>query len=230
MTAECSVVIVAGGSGTRFGGDAPKQFLDLCGCPVLVWSAKFFSKQPEVGEIIVVAAPDWLDTASRMILFEELGTPCKFVVGGPRRQDSVANGLAVVDEGVEVIAVHDAARPFPPANFGEAVAVARADGAAIFALPVADTLKLVGEAGEIERTVSRENLWGAQTPQFLRRDIAVRVAEALRNTDVEYTDEAAAVEALGIRVRVVRGERTNFKITTAEDLKLAEEFGTFRGR
>lgn len=222
-TRTCGIVLVAAGSGTRMGAGQPKQFRQLLGKPVIIWSALAFAQMPEVREIVVVTAPDFAEDVRAM--FEAHGLTAKIALGGARRQDSVLAGVRALSHDTEFAAVHDAARPFPPANLGEALGSAAETGAAIFALPVTDTLKR-GDDGNITGTVDRAGLWRAQTPQVARRRLLIDALEACGSCEV--TDEAAALERAGVSVRLVMSAAENIKITTAEDWTMAEAIATWR--
>jgi 2-C-methyl-D-erythritol 4-phosphate cytidylyltransferase len=151
-----------------------------------------------------------------------MSIPVTLVTGGLRRQDSVAAGVAAVSPLSDVVLIHDGARPLATAALFDACAhEARRSGAAIVAVPVSDTLKQVADL-TIGATVSREGLWGAQTPQGFRRDFIQGAIERTRIMDNEFTDEASLLEALGQPVRIVPGDRTNIKVTHPEDLELVD--------
>lgn len=217
-----SVIIAAGGQGTRLGAVRPKQFLEVGGRSLLEWTVRALTACPEVDEL-VVALPA-ADAAAPPAFLSALARPrVRVVVGGPRRQDSVANAFAAVDARADLVAVHDAARPFvSPALVQRTLAAAAAHGAAIAALPVRDTVKQAGETAEgrvIARTIPRETLALAQTPQAFRRDVfAVAMAGA---AGPEATDEAMLAERAGVAVHLVDGEPGNIKVTTMEDLEVA---------
>ena len=170
MREECGVIIVAGGSGTRMGGRELKQFRLLHNRPVFLWSARFFAAQNSVNEIVLVVPEHELERASVLYERHGVGGRSKIVAGGERRQDSVAAGLAAFSNAPTMVAIHDAARPFPPQNFDAAVMRASERNGVIFALPVGDTLKKVDKQS-IRGTVGREKLWAAQTPQIFRREL-----------------------------------------------------------
>lgn len=202
-------VVVAGGSGTRFG--RPKQFALLAGRPVVEWSVA--ACRPAAGGVVLVVPDGHLDRPHGADTV---------VAGGPTRSASVRNGLAAVPGDAAVILVHDAARPLAGPSLFLAVLAAlddpSADGA-VCALPVADTLKRVDPSlGTITETVDRADLVAVQTPQAFRAGI-LRRAHA---RDVEATDDAALVEGLGATVRVVPGDPRNVKLTTPADLAFAE--------
>lgn len=212
-----AAIIVAGGKGERVGAAQPKQFLDLGGGrTMLSMSIQTFLACSDVDEVIVAVPPGFAD---RVRPAERLHV----VEGGRRRQDSMANAFARVSGGVDVVLVHDAARPFVSSRIiADTIAAARLHGAAIAAVPVRDTVKRVSMAGEarvVRETIPRDEVFLAQTPQGFRRDVLEHALEAAAGGDV--TDEAMLVERAGIAVHIVDGDSANLKITTPEDLMLA---------
>ena len=205
-------IVVAGGSGARFGG--AKQFGMLGGRKVVDW-AVLAARSACEGVILVLPA----DQVGRVALDVQ---PDVVVAGGATRSASVRAGLAQVPEGVQVVVVHDAARPMAQVGLFAAVLQALVDGAdgAVAAVPVADTLKRVGPDGAVVETVDRAGLWAVQTPQGFRLEV-LRAAHA---GDPEATDDAGLVEAAGGRVVVVPGDRRNLKVTDPADLALLEAF------
>ena len=215
-----NVILVAGGRGRRFGGAVAKQFQLLAGTPLLVWTARRFRDAPGLTRMIVVAAPE--EHPRCEALLAPLGVPLRFAAAGPERQQSVAAGVALLDPDCEIAVVHDAVRPMvDPAAIAACMEAARETGAAILAIPVADTVKRCAGDRVVE-TVSRGDLWLAQTPQAFRADVLRRAhAEAARE-QIIATDDATLVERLGLPVAVVPGSPSNRKITTPGDLAWAE--------
>ncbi len=221
-----AVIIPAAGASSRFGGAFKKPFLPLAGKPVWQRSVELFCHRPDVAAVLLVLGPADLAAFRERhgIFLGLLFGNVEVVEGGAERFESVANALARVPADVEYVAVHDAVRPLtPPALIDAVFAAARRHGAAMPALPVADTLKRVDPAtGFITETVSRVNLHAAQTPQVFRRDLLVAAYAARARHPTAVTDDAQLVEAAGHRVVVVPGVGRNFKITTADDFALAE--------
>ena len=219
------VIIPAGGTGSRFGHSTPKQFLDLAGTPVLVRTCRAFLELAAI-RLVVVAVPAAHQETSLALLSRHLGQErmarLRVTTGGVTRQDSVRAGLCVLPADIGLVLVHDAARPLiDRATIERCLDTAHRCGAAIAAVPVADTLKQVDPDGRIIRTVDRSGLWQAQTPQGARRDLLERAyAEADRSGRIA-TDEAALLEAAGIPVAVVEGSGRNLKITRPDDLQVA---------
>lgn len=214
-------IIPAAGSGSRFGGETPKQFLPLAGISVLRRSALAAAAAPEVEGIVIAAPADLLERARA----ELAGVPkvAAVVAGGATRVESVGNALAALGTDPEVVVVHDAARPMArPDLFSAAIAAARQAGGAIVAVPVDDTLKRADAHGAVRETVPREGLWRVQTPQAFRTDLLRRAHDEARRAGLDATDDAGLVERVGGTVTVVQGDPMNFKITSPRDFALAE--------
>jgi len=206
-------LIAAAGSGLRLGRGEPKAIVALAGRPLLAWTLDTFSAAG-LGRLVVSAPPDRLEEFRRTA-----GDRAKVVAGGATRSESVRRGFeALAADGNDIVAVHDAARPFvKPDEIRAVVDAAERTGAAIAAIPVADTIK-EASSGRIVRTIDRSNLWAAATPQAFRAEILARALASGRDA----TDEAALCEDLGIPVALVAVSRLGFKITSPEDLELAE--------
>jgi 2-C-methyl-D-erythritol 4-phosphate cytidylyltransferase/2-C-methyl-D-erythritol 2,4-cyclodiphosphate synthase len=216
-------IIAAGGRGQRLGASLPKQLLLLGGRTILERSVGAFVASDRIDEIVVVVPQDLAVDPPPYL--RGAGKPLKVVAGGERRQDSVAIGFAAAGEGADVFVVHDAARPFVTADLiARTVDAAIESGAAVPALASRDTVKEVRMAAApmrfVERTLPRDGLVLAQTPQAFRAAV-LRDAIALGRSGVVATDEASLAEQAGHPVRVVEGEARNIKITTPEDLELA---------
>ena len=211
-----AAAILAAGSSQRLGED--KVTADLGGHPVVAWSIAAADASGAFDEILVVAAPRGISALEAAV--GRLRLRARVVEGGLTRTASSWAALEATD--AEVVAIHDAARPFvSPALFARCVEVARREGAAAAGLPLADTVRRADEAGASLEEVEREGLWQVQTPQAFRRDV---LEHARANAeDRAFSDDAAAVIAAGTRVRMVPGERRNLKITTMEDLAYARE-------
>ena len=216
-----AVVVVAAGSGTRLGAGRPKAFVTLQGRTLLEHSLHAVRGMRYAADAIVVAPADLAEDAA-WLAEQALGAPAAVVAGGDTRQRSVAEGLAVVDPDVDVVLVHDAARALAPASLFDAVveAVLERGYGVIPGLPVSDTVKRVGDAGEVHETVDRSALSAVQTPQGFPRE-QLLTAYALAESD--ETDDAGLVAAAGFRVDVVPGDAHAFKVTTPWDLRRAEE-------
>lgn len=219
-----AAIIAAGGQGARLGAGRPKQLLAIGGRSMLQRSVELLAAHPDVAEIVVVLPAALV--ADPPAYLRTLAKPARVVAGGTSRQDSVANGFALVRERADIVLIHDAARPFAsPELISRTIAAAAESGAAVAALPASDTVKLSLETTTrqgpvVERTIPRERVYLAQTPQAFRTDV-LREAMAAHRATTLATDEAALVEAAGMPVRLVMGEVTNVKITTMADLTVA---------
>lgn len=216
--------MVAAGRSTRLAGGAAKQYRPVAGVPLVLRAVRPFASHPEVGHLVLVLPP--LDAADPpAFLVQHQGAAFTLVAGGSERADSVAAGLAAVHSDCRVILVHDGARPFPARSVIDAViAYARAGEGAIAALPVTDTIKQADsdDPTRIGATVPRARLWRAQTPQGFPRELLERAYARAGARASEATDEAALVEACGGTVRLVPDTIRNLKVTTPDDLALAE--------
>ena len=241
MTARglsASVIIAAAGQGRRFAaGDraepsAPtKVFALLAGRPILAHTLDRFAALAEVAEAIVAVPPDLVTWAAETFgstlgpAADASARPRRlaFVAGGDDRTASVARALEATDPATDLVAIHDAARPLiRPAVVREALRVAAECGAAVVGRPIDHTIKNVPDGRRVERTIPRQGLWIAQTPQVFRRDVIARAYAAREQAGPHITDDAQLVEALGLPVTMVPGDAANFKITTPEDLRLCE--------
>jgi 2-C-methyl-D-erythritol 4-phosphate cytidylyltransferase len=218
-----SAVIVAAGLGQRFGGSTPKQFLSIAGKPILYYTLQIFEQCVAIEEVVVVAAEEWLSHISHAVVDRFGLTKVKKVVaGGNHRQDSVYAGLKALDGPPELVAVHDAVRPFvSAAKVDEVVSACLEHGAAILAVPPKDTIKIEKD-GFVEKTPFRDKLWSVQTPQVFRYDIILEAYAKAYECGVYQTDDSALVERVGYPIKIVEGEELNFKITVPLDLSLAE--------
>lgn len=221
-----SAVIVAAGRGERLGVGEEKAFLHLWDRPILAHALQPFAACACVAEIVVVASAAGVSRAEDLVHRWGIGKVARIVEGGAHRCDSVLAGVAATRSDAAYIAVHDAARPLLAVEELEQVIAAAEqvrEGGAILAAPVKPTIKQVNAAsGLVEATVRRDRLWEAQTPQVFPRALLLEAYRRVRDRGDVPTDEAAAVEALGRPVRVVPGSYRNVKITTPEDLAIAE--------
>lgn len=221
--AKFAVILPAAGRSSRFQDKHYKKpFAPLAGRAVWIHSAERFINRNDVVQTILVISPEDREEFNFKFASNVAILGIDVVQGGAERADSVQNALARVKPAADFICVHDAARPcMTDAWVDKIFEAAQRSGAAIFAIPVVGTLKRVGSDSTIQETVSRTGLWEAQTPQVFRRDLLLE-AYAKRG-DFQATDEAQLVERLGKKVAVVPGSPINMKITTKEDLRLAEQ-------
>ena len=218
-----TAIIAAAGAGTRMASDRPKQFLLLAGTPVILHTLKPFEQCDSIHEVIVVLPAE--ESAGFLSLAGKYGLRkvSRVVPGGATRADSVKRGLMSIRPATaEIVVVHDGVRPFVSVEEIEnTIAAARVDGAAILVAPVTDTIKQVN--GErVVRTLDRVELRRALTPQCFRYELLKQAYQRADVNDPSLTDESALVEQLGKPVSVVEGSARNIKITTAEDLIIAE--------
>ncbi len=226
---KAAVIIPSAGKGRRMGG-RKKNYLPLSGRPVLAHTLVPFNQSPLVNEIILVVPGGDIDFCRKEIV-EKFGFSkvTKIVPGGAERQDSVINGLDAVSGDFDIIAIHDGARAFVTREILEAtLRAAFVNGAAVCAVPLKDTIKELAPDGFIARTVPRDTLRAVQTPQAFTPDVIRRAYRDAVRTGFVGTDSSSLVERLGLSVAIIEGSYENIKITTAEDLLIAEEI--LRGR
>lgn len=217
-------VIVAAGSSQRMGG-VDKIFAPLAGKPLLTHVVDVFQSCTSIDQVVIVLNENSLQQGQKLVRKQSWTKVIEVCPGGPRRQDSVAEGLKRLNQ-CEWVVIHDGARPCLTSELIErGLREALKSGAAVAAVPVTDTIKVVGAERIIETTPNRDSLWTIQTPQVFRFDIIER---AYHQAKVEAWDDAALVEALGYRVKVYMGSYSNIKVTTPQDLALAEVILTNR--
>lgn len=217
---EFYALVPAAGSGSRMGGELPKQYLPLAGQPMIFHALNALCTNTDIGTVFVVLAPD--DTLFHTYDWSHFGDKLQpLFCGGVTRAESVLNGLLASElEPDDWVLVHDAARPcLSQGQLAHLIGELRDDEVGgILAVPVADTLKRADDAQRIAQTKNREGLWQAQTPQMFRIGLLLQALQSAR----DVTDEASAVEALGLHPKLVASEPTNFKVTYPQDLLLAE--------
>lgn len=221
--AKFSVILPAAGQSTRFKDREKKPFANLDGRAVWLRSAELFVTRSDVCQCIVVVAKEDQEMFRRRYGANLAFMNVQICEGGRERHDSIAGALAIVREEAEFIAIHDAVRPCLTTELVDALfAEAAAKGAALLAMPVADTLKKTNAQQKVETTVPRQGLWLAQTPQVFRKDWIKDGYAQRGKVGKDITDDSQLVEALGHAVYVVEGSPTNIKITSKGDLALAE--------
>lgn len=220
----CSAVIVAAGRGTRMGTEVKKQYLEICGIPLLARTIKVFESCEYIDEVILVIDSNDIIFCKHEIIDRYGFDKVKSIVsGGETRQDSVYNGLQEVDKDCEVVLIHDGARPFITQDeIISLIEAAREYKACTIATPVKDTIKLVGQDEFIKETLNRNTLWSVQTPQAFMYDVILAAHRKALKDDFNGTDDAQLVERMGISVKLVKGSYNNIKITTREDLIIAK--------
>ncbi len=214
------VILLAAGSGRRFGGRRPKQMARLNGGPLYVKPLNAFLKVPSVGEIVVVTSKGLIKNIVRRVKKYGKKIQIRVILGGVFRGESVRNGLKALSSKSKIVLVHDAARPLVSEEVIERVIRGvRQTGVALAAWPLGDTLKESDAKGRVRRTIPRNNLWLAQTPQGFRREIAEK---CLRNPNAIATDDVQLAERKGFKVKIVEGSPFNFKVTFPHDLKTCQ--------
>ncbi|MDJ0783766.1 MAG: 2-C-methyl-D-erythritol 4-phosphate cytidylyltransferase [Desulfosarcinaceae bacterium] len=231
MTASSAIensaaLIVAAGAGKRMGSATRKQYLSLAGEPVLAHTLRAFDACSAISAITLVAPPQELEWVTDHILRPlQISSPVTLCAGGRERQDSVRRGLSATDCRHPLVAIHDGVRPLIRPDLIEAcLSAAAGHGAALLAVPVADTLKQSRRDQTVRKTQPRDNIWLAQTPQAFDQALIREAHRRAADAAVQDTDDAALVERMGRPVRLVLGSRRNIKVTTPEDLLLAEAF------
>ncbi|HET6490626.1 MAG TPA: 2-C-methyl-D-erythritol 4-phosphate cytidylyltransferase [Syntrophales bacterium] len=223
-------IVPAAGSGNRMGRDLFKQYLSLGGMPLLVHTLNVFEECPLVDGLLVVVPPGDIEFVRNTILApRKLKKVAGVIAGGKERQDSVRAGVEALGRETELVIVHDAVRPFITVELiSQCILAAWEEGAVTAGVPVKDTVKEVSPDGRVMKTCDRSQMWLTQTPQAFRREIIENAHRAAARDGFRGTDDSSLVERLGIAVRMIRGEYGNIKITTPDDLILAETLLTVR--
>lgn len=218
-----SAVILAAGSGLRFGGDKPKQYVDVAGMPAVVRSALAFQQCDLVQEIILVSRPGDEDEIFRICSEHGIDKVKAVVPGGATRQESSLKGVESISENSKYVAVHDAARCLITPEMVEQICLAAYDcGAAAAAHRATDTVKICGTDGTVSETVDRNSVWLAATPQIFKTNIYLASAYIAIRDKAEVTDDCMMAERLGFTVKMVECGGDNIKLTGPEDLAVAE--------
>ena len=223
-----AAILPAAGLGTRMGAETPKQFLELDGLPLGIFTLRRLAACAEISEFLIATLAEEEAHLKERIAGEKLGRPVRVVIGGGTRQESVGKALAQVADNVEIVLVHDAVRPLVTREQTERVlAATREHGAAIVGIPALDTVKEVkrtsvpGDVALITATIPRERIVLAQTPQAFRANLLRDAYELAGRDDFNASDEAGLVERLGHDVYVVAGSARNLKVTRPGDMELA---------
>lgn len=220
---KLSVIIPAAGSGVRMGSDIPKPFLKIGNRTILEHTISRFLKIPDVVEVIVATSEDHINTIKSMFKEISCDADLKVVKGGSERQFSIFNALQELSAESELVAVHDAVRPFiRPELVTKCCMVAQNIGGAVLGVPAKDTIKKVDQDNVINDTPDRFYLWQAQTPQIFQKELLSKAYSSAIDAGFVGTDDASLVERIGGKVQMVEGDRENLKITYPVDLKIAE--------
>ncbi|KAG1363674.1 2-C-methyl-D-erythritol 4-phosphate cytidylyltransferase, chloroplastic [Cocos nucifera] len=216
-----SVVLLAGGKGKRMGASMPKQYLPLLGQPIALYSFYTFSQISEVKEIVVVCDPSYKDVFEGAS--EEVQVGIKFALPGKERQDSVFNGFQQIDGSSELVCIHDSARPLVTSgDIKKVLKDAWLNGAAVLGVPVKATIKEANSDSFVVKTLDRKTLWEMHTPQVIKPHLLRDGFELVNRNGLEVTDDVSIVEHLKHPVYITEGSYTNIKVTTPDDLLLAE--------
>lgn len=219
-----SVVIVSAGKGSRMKADINKQFLKIGDKEVIAHTIDKFYNNKNIGEIIIVVREDEKEFFQENIINKYGYKNIKIAFGGKERQDSVYNGLKEADEKCEIVLIHDGARPFVTNEIiDKSIEGAKEYKSTIVGVPVKDTIKIVDENKDVCDTPNRSRLWAIQTPQVFDYSLIVKAHEKAKNNKYYGTDDSMLMEYLGYDVKVIEGSYDNIKITTPEDLKIAQE-------
>jgi 2-C-methyl-D-erythritol 4-phosphate cytidylyltransferase len=223
MRRDVSIILAAAGKSTRFRDPYVKKVFTLCsGKPVWQYSAQLFSDHPRVAQIIMAISPEDKEMVQEKFAGTLTMLGVELVLGGRERYESIRNALERVKESIRLVAVHDAARPcLTRSAFDAVLSTADEKGAAVLASPIRATVKRCDSTGKIVETVARDGLWQAQTPQVFHTELLQKAYTRVQGTP---TDDAQVIEAMGLPVYCVEGPESNIKITTKEDLRVAEGF------
>lgn len=223
MGRNCAV-IVAGGKGTRMNTEKSKQFIEIKGKPLIYYTLKAFDNNPAIHEIILVLPENEVEKFKEEVIKKYvLKKSPVMVAGGKERQDSVYNGLKAIRD-CEIVLIHDGARPFVTENIiNEGIKYAKLYGASACGVIPKDTIKVKDENGFSSLTPDRNTLFAVQTPQCFKYDVIMKSHEHIIKNSLKVTDDTMAVEALGGKVYLYEGDYKNIKITTPEDLIIAEK-------
>ena len=222
---RATAVVLAAGQGLRLGGDIPKTYLPIAGRPLVLRTLDRMFSAASVEEVVLVVAADQMVRCEQMLCSDPAlkDRPWLLQTGGATRQQSARRGLDRVGTHADIVIIHDCARPFvSPGLIDRCVSAAAEKQAVVVGLPVRDTIKAVAPEGWIQSTLERSALWEIQTPQVFQRELIVSAHERAEREGTVVTDDATVVERTGTPVYVLAGEHTNFKITQAEDVWLAE--------
>lgn len=227
MPPKVQAIIPAAGVGTRFKSRVAKPLILLNGKPLLFYSLAVFEKSPLVDSVVIAGHPKGLEAIKRVVKKFHFKKVVRVVAGGQTRCGSVANALKAVDQGTQYVVIHDAARPLISDEVLElAIKSCFKEPAVVVAVPVKSTIKKVDPKNlYVQETLVRETLWEIQTPQVFRKEILVKAHRAMAcGARCDPTDDAVLVEKIGVKVKIVKGNYRNIKVTTPEDLKVARSF------
>jgi 2-C-methyl-D-erythritol 4-phosphate cytidylyltransferase len=220
---KVSVIIAAGGMGKRMQSSEGKLFIEIGSFPMIALTVSVFESSEIIDDIILVVALDEIERAKKLVEKYGFKKIRHIIQGGATRQDSIYNGLQVVSTDTDIVVIHDGARPFVTKEIIlEAISETRAYRAVIVGMPVKDTIKTVKDDRLVSNTLDRDFLWQVQTPQVFDYSLIKEAYERAKRLEIQATDDARLVERLGEKVKMIMGSYENIKITTPEDVKIAE--------
>ena len=220
-----TAIFPAAGASKRMGGVMNKNFLELAGEPILLRTLKTFSQVERVNFFIVIVAAHEVETVEKLLRGTKGIKSWVVTIGGSERQYSIANGLKLLPDDAEIILVHDAARPLiSTRTINDVIDAAEKFGGAIAAVPSKDTIKIVDAEGFVKHTPPRSELVAVQTPQGFRREILLQAYEKAATENFLGTDDSSLAERLGVKIKIVASDYQNIKMTTPEDMTIAESF------
>lgn len=218
-----TAVLVAAGSSTRMGGNCSKQLIDICGKPVIIHTLMAFEQTECIQDVIIVCRDEDREAIRNAVNEYKGGKVSNIVKGGATRQQSVFCGVQACAKKTDYFAIHDGARAFAsPSMIGRTVVDAFLYKAAAAAVPVKDTIKVVDGGGFVKNTPDRNCLWAVQTPQVFEKQLYLSALHRAEEENADYTDDCQLVERMGAKVHLCKGEYSNIKITTLDDVALAE--------
>ena len=222
MKLKVAAIVPAAGSGKRLGANDKKPFVLLAGKPLITYALLALDSSKYIDQIYVAADPDSIGRLKGIIDKYAIRKVVKVVAGAKTRAGSVKNCFDLVDPLCDIVLIHDGARPFPgDSDIMNSVLLAGKFGGCVTAIPVTDTVKLAGKGLFVKKTIDRSSLWRAQTPQAFRYGIFKKALNGIKNIS-SVTDDASLLERIGRKVKILEGSRRNIKVTTKEDLKIAE--------
>lgn len=217
------VVIAAGGSGTRFGTDMPKQFVDLCGAPVISHTIAKFEKSPSISQIVIVAHKNYLVFCSDVVSSFGFSKVTSIIEGGHTRQQSVLKGIKSLSKDIDYVLIHDAARPLVSVKTIEKCCKETAKhGACAAGTTAIDTIKISEDGEFVDGTIDRNKIWQIQTPQCFNKEFILKCHKNAAFEGIEATDDCFLAEHYGAKIKLVDAGRENIKITNYSDLAVAE--------
>lgn len=225
LLANVAAILPCAGQGKRMGSKVSKPYIEIWGRPLVTYTLDAFQAHPHIDEIVMVVRKEDLDYCRKNIVDKYRFTKVKAVVaGGKERQDSIFLGMSLLDEKTEWVVVHDGARPLVTKEILErALKTAWQKGSAVVGVPAKDTIKKVNDDLTVSETPERKTLWQVQTPQIFRKETLLNAYEQSTLNNWQVTDDASLVEKLGEKVYMVKGEYTNIKVTTPEDIFFVKE-------